>query len=70
MNEKKEKKEEKDYFPDKDENEIVASLRVNLKKRLANDLEFVKQYHGIVSDSDMARYLIRKEKRRIKKEEM
>jgi len=47
---------------------IKNALRVNLREELADDLIFIKNYNGISSDSDMIRYLIRKEKKEIIKE--
>jgi hypothetical protein len=50
------------------ESKIANALRVNLNEERNIDLVFLKKYHGIESDSDMIRFLIRKEKKEIVKE--
>ena len=47
---------------------IANALRVNLSNERDKDLTFIKKFHGIESDSDMIRFLIRKEKKEIIKE--
>ena len=47
---------------------IANALRVNLNPERDKDLTFIKKFHGIESDSDMIRFLIRKEKKEIIKE--
>jgi len=41
------------------------ALRVDLNNELSNDLIDIKNYHGIQSDSDMIRYLIRNHKKEL-----
>lgn len=47
---------------------IEKAIRVNLNEELTEDFLYIKKHHGIVSDSDMIRFLIREKRMRIDKE--
>ena len=46
------------------------ALRVDLNNSLSKDLEDIKKYFGIMSDSDMIRFLIREKKKEIIQEDV
>lgn len=48
----------------------TKALRVDLNEELEKDLNDIKRYHGIMSDSDMIRYLIREKKKEIIQEDV
>lgn len=43
----------------------TKALRVNLNDELTEDFELIKNHYGMVSDSDMVRFLIKEKKRDI-----
>jgi len=46
------------------------ALRVDLNEDLEKDLNEIKKYYGIMSDSDMISYLIREKKKEIIQEDV
>ncbi len=48
----------------------LKAIRVDLNEELAADFEDIKRYFGIMSDSDMIRFLIREKKKEIIQEDV
>ncbi|MFX0132026.1 MAG: hypothetical protein ACFFDN_00140 [Candidatus Hodarchaeota archaeon] len=48
----------------------TKALRVDLNEELTRDLDDIKKYYGIMSDSDMIRYIIREKKKEIIQEDV
>jgi len=47
----------------------LNAIRVDLGRSLTKDLEDIKRYYGMVTDTEMIRFLIREKKKEIIKKE-